>query len=182
MSPAEQEHEQKILDTQILTRGKFKVVDNFVIRATEVAVAFIGSTLMLMVSLQVISRYVFEFSIFAINAAAQFLLVWFFLLGAGLALRQGAHVGLDLLVNALPSRLGRIITAVSHCLVLLFLAQMLWGGFLALEPAMRQTEISLGITRFWVMLAFPVGFGLLIYHQLVLFYAVIRGQFGGKDT
>ena len=39
-----------------------------------------------------------------VNAAARLLLVWFFLLGAGIALRHGAHVGFELLLSALPPR------------------------------------------------------------------------------
>jgi TRAP-type C4-dicarboxylate transport system permease small subunit len=39
----------------------------------------------------VVSRYLFQFSIFFINSAARLLLVWFFLLGAGLALRRASR-------------------------------------------------------------------------------------------
>ena len=63
----------------------------------------IGALFTGMIVLEVVSRYLFDFSIFFINGAAQFLLVWFFLLGAGLALREGSHVGVEFLIKAVST-------------------------------------------------------------------------------
>ena len=65
--------------------------DKWLIRGTKFVLFAIGATFTSLITLEVLSRFVFSFSIFFTNAMARYLLVWFFLLGAGLALRQGAH-------------------------------------------------------------------------------------------
>jgi C4-dicarboxylate transporter DctQ subunit len=158
-------------DISISDRGLpriWQVVDRWVVGASEVLSCMVGVTFTILVSLEVVSRYVFNFSIFLVNSAAGFLLVWFFMAGAGLALRQGAHVGLDFVVTRLPARLALLVWVVAQVLVFVFLAIMLWSGYRTLGPAMRQVEGALGISLIWVMLAFPVGFLLLIYHQITM--------------
>lgn len=150
-------------------------LDRFLVRGTEVVLVGIGGTFTVLVSLEVLARYVFDFSIFAINALARFLLVWFFLLGAGPALREGAHVGLELVVRALPGRSRRLAGAAAQLIVLVFFLEMTWSGLASLGPALTRTEPALGISLFWVMLAFPTGFVLLIYHQFSLLLEELLG-------
>ena len=91
-------------------------------------------------------------------------------------MRQGAHVGLELLVDRLPRAQARAAALLAQLLVLAFFVLMLWSGWAALGPAARQVDSALGISILWVMLAFPVGFILLIYHQVTLLFASLRGR------
>jgi len=142
--------------------------DLFIVRATEFSLFAIGVLFTLMVTLEVISRYLFDFSISFVNAAAKILLVWFFLLGAGIALRHGAHVGFELLLTHLAPKRRRLIVLTGEFLALLFFIEMVWGGIVSLGPAFQQTEPGLGISLVWAFLAIPVGFLLLIYHMVIL--------------
>jgi len=153
--------------------------DRWVLRATEAAACLVGVAFTALITLEVVSRYLFQFSIFFINSAARLLLVWFFLLGAGLALRQGAHVGLEILVGRLPRAQARIWAVIAQLLAMLFFALMTWSAWRALGPAARQVDSALGLSIVWVMLAFPVGFVLLIYHQLVLLAGTLRARPSG---
>jgi TRAP-type C4-dicarboxylate transport system permease small subunit len=139
-----------------------------VLAATHGALFLIGSLFTLMIVLEVASRYFLDFSIFFINGAAQFLLVWFFLLGAGPALREGGHVGVEFLARAVSPSAGRALNGFAQALVFLFFCQMLWSGIAALPASWDQTEASTGLSLLWVMLAVPVGFVLLIYHQAAI--------------
>ena len=142
--------------------------DLFIVRATEFSLFAIGVLFTLMVTLEVISRYLFDFSISFVNAAAKILLVWFFLLGAGIALRHGAHVGFELLLTHLAPKRRRLIVLTGEFLALLFFIEMVWGGIVSLGPAFQQTEPGLGISLVWEFLAIPVCFLLLIYHMVIL--------------
>lgn len=145
--------------------GAWRVWDTWLIRATEVILFAIGATFTSLIALEVVSRFVFSFSIFFTNAAARYLLVWFFLLGAGLALRQGAHIGFEMLVRALPSPFRGRIEALAHSLAFLFFALMIWGGVSSLPQAWTEVDSSMGVRSVWGMAAIPVGFTLLFYHQ-----------------
>jgi TRAP-type C4-dicarboxylate transport system permease small subunit len=141
---------------------------------TEGGLFAIGALFTVMITLEVISRYLFSFSIFFVNAAAKFLLLWFFLLGAGIALRQGAHVGFELILTRMAPRRKRVLVLIGEFLALLFLMEMVWGGLHSLGPASSQGDQSLGISLVWAFLAIPVGFALLIYHMLLLIVVELR--------
>jgi TRAP-type C4-dicarboxylate transport system permease small subunit len=153
----------------------WRTLDAGVIILTKILLFLIGTAFTVLVSSEVLSRYVLNQSISQVNSTSRFLLVWFFMIGAGLALRQGAHVGLDILPRALPPLHAAILYFVAQTLVLTFFVQMLWGGYLALGASWSQVEGSLGVSMAWVMSAFPIGFALLIYHQAALVFGVIRG-------
>jgi TRAP-type C4-dicarboxylate transport system permease small subunit len=152
--------------------------DRWLLRATEALVCLVGVAFTVLITLEVASRFLFQFSIFFINSAARFLLVWFFLLGAGLALRQGAHVGLELLAGRLRPAPAQALAVLAQLVLLLFFGLMIWSSWAALGPAARQVDSALGLSILWVMLAFPVGFVLLLYHQLVLLHGTLRGPLG----
>ena len=148
--------------------------DRGVLTATRIFLFLIGALFSLMICLEVAARYLADFSIFFINGAAEALLVWFFLLGAGLALREGAHVGVELLVKAVSTRTRRVLISFAQAMALFFFGQMLWSGLLSLPASLEQTDAATGLTLFWVTLAFPVGFALLIYHQIAIVTSVFR--------
>jgi TRAP-type C4-dicarboxylate transport system permease small subunit len=155
--------------------------DRALIRTTEIALFLIGVVFTLMITLEVISRFVFSFSISFVNAAARMLLVWFFLLGAGIALRRGAHVGFELLISALPAAGRRAMVLLGLALAMAFSLEMIWSGIFSIGPALRQTEPGLDVSVVWVVAALPVGFLLLLYHAVVLVYVELRGAPAAGD-
>lgn len=150
--------------------------DQGIVVATKVLVAFVGAGFTILVCAEVASRFLFDSSIAQANAMARLLLVWFFMLGAGLAFRQGAHIGLTTLSQRLSPRGAEILRIFAQVLILTFLLEMLWGSYLALFASLKQVEGTLRISMAWVMGAYPIGFGLLIYHQGVLLVDHARSE------
>lgn len=152
----------------------WRAVDLAVMRVTAFALCAVGGVFTVMVTAEVVSRYVFSHSIFFVNAGARLLLVWFFLLGAGVALRHNAHVGFELLVARLHGTRRRALLTVAYLASLVFFLEMIWGGIYSIGPALPQNEAGLGISVVWFVLAVPVGFVLLTYHALVLLTVLWR--------
>jgi TRAP-type C4-dicarboxylate transport system permease small subunit len=159
-----------------LLPGAWQRADRAIVRATEAALFAVGVLFTIMITLEVISRYVFNFSIYFVNAAARLLLIWFFLLGAGIALRHGAHVGFELLLSALTAERRRLVVFGGLCVTGVFYLEMIWAGIHSLGPAMRQSEPGLDISLAWPILAIPVGFALLLYHLLVIMWVELRRE------
>jgi TRAP-type C4-dicarboxylate transport system permease small subunit len=170
----------KIEEQRRFLPPKWRMFDRAAIRVTEFTLFVVGSLFATMVSLEVTSRYVFNFSILFVNAAARMLLVWFFLLGAGLALRHGAHVGVEFILSRLAPHRRRPVFFIAQSLALVFFLEMVWSGLSSLGPALHQTEPGLEIRLFWGFLAIPVGFALLIYHMLVLMVCELRRMSAGE--
>jgi TRAP-type C4-dicarboxylate transport system permease small subunit len=164
----------RMREQQLCLPPAWQAADAAVVRTTEYALFAVGITFAVMITLEVISRYVFSFSIFVVNAAARLLLVWFFMLGAGVALRHGAHVGFELIVSRLAPARRRVVLLAGYALSLAFFAQMIWSGAYSVRPALGQVEPGLDISLVWVVVAVPVGFALLAYHVVVLIVAELR--------
>ena len=172
--PAEQAGDERAAAQAAHLPVAWRRVDRVIIRGSEWSLFAIGALFTVMITLEVLSRFVFNFSIYFVNAAARFLLVWFFLVGAGVALRHGAHVGFELVVTALRPSRRRAIIVLGLVLILSFSAQMIWAGFYSFGPSLRQTEAGLGISLAWIVTAVPIGFALIAYHAIVLIYGEFR--------
>jgi len=165
---------RRVAAQQAVLPPAWRSSDRAIVVATEFVLFLVGALFTIVVTLAVFTRYVFDFSLFFVDASARLLLVWFFLLGAGIALRHGAHVGFELLLSWMSPRKQRTTRIVGYLFSLLFFIEMLWGGLYAMGPAASQTEAGLNISLVWIVAAVPAGFLLLTYHIIVLIYGEIR--------
>ncbi len=128
------------------------------------ALVVLMSVMVIDVSWQVASRFVFGAPSSFTEELAGFLLIWIGLLGAAYGVRTGAHLGIDLLVTTLRGTLHRAATMLAHALVALFaLSAMVAGGIRLVQLAFQLNQISaaMGIRMGFVYLALPIA-GLLI--------------------
>lgn len=109
------------------------------------------------VGAQVISRYVFSFSIAWASETATVAQIWMVLLGAGIAMRQGMHVGVDLLLQALPRPFAAALNVAVLVLGVFFLAVVVYGSFRLLKVGSIQKMPVIGIKMYWAYLVVPLG-------------------------
>ena len=108
-----------------------------------------------------------------------------FLLGAGYALREGAHVRIDLVAGRLSRRAQAWIDIFGAVFMLLPVsAIILWYGWDAFLLSWRENEVSTdagGLLRWPVKLLIPAGFALLILQGIA--ETIKRAAFlrGGHD-
>jgi len=138
--------------------------------ATNRAVIFLMMAVMTtLVFVNVIARYVFNFSIIWAEEVSQYLMIWIAYLGAGLALREGRHVALELLHDRLSAPLSRWVRMAVGGILLAFLGWVTVLGFqFALFVWNQETpvlNISLGIPS----LAIPIGTLLFAVHLVLMF-------------
>lgn len=155
--------------------------DTALVTITKVILAFTGLAFTGMVLTEVGSRFIFDTSVAQANSVSRFLLVWFFMIGAGLALRKGAHVGLEIFVQQLPPRGGNVVAILVGLLLVGFFALMAGSGWTAFQSSLAQRDAALQVSMGWVMAAFPIGFALLVYHQLALLADRVFGPHGARS-
>jgi TRAP-type C4-dicarboxylate transport system permease small subunit len=115
---------------------------------------------------QVATRYVLGDPLIWSEEAARYLFVWVSMIGAALAIREGGHFGLDLLIRRVPAAkavLGPMVTVV----VLVFLIILLKTGIDETNLAARQFAMTFPMRMQWAYLALPVGAGLMLFHIAV---------------
>jgi len=106
-------------------------------RALKAAIAACLAVMVVLVFGNVVLRYVFNSGIATSEELSRWLLVWLTFLGAIVALRQHAHLGVDTLVRALPPR-GRL-----ACFIVSY-ALMLYADFLLTLGSWKQAVLTFG--------------------------------------
>ena len=77
----------------------------------------------------VVLRYVFNSGITWSEEMSRFLFVWMVFLGAIAALKENMHLGVDIVINALPHKAKKVVFIVSNLLVLYVLWLLLNGSW-----------------------------------------------------
>lgn len=108
-------------------------------RATEGLIALMLAVMVVLVFGNVVLRYGFNSGITVSEELSRWLFIWITFLGAIVALRERAHLGVDMVVAKLPP-LGKKI-----CLVLSYGA-MLYILWLLFQGGMAQTRINWAVT------------------------------------
>lgn len=137
------------------------------------------------VLLQVIGRYVFNFSIDWAAESATFAQVWMILLAAGLAMRRKLHVSVDALVTVLPESILRFLTLVIAIPCLWFLWHAIAGSMALIDIGRIQTSPVLQIPMWIPYLSLPLGlsyFGLELILFLLAKWKDPKGQAGEMET
>jgi len=134
--------------------------------------ALIGAMMVAMFGLvftNVVTRYGLGFSIAWAEEVSSFLMIWITYLGAGLALRQGRHVAIELFQDLLPSPMCRAVRTVLGLAVLGFLGFLVYLGFQFVVFGWAQdTPVTL-VPRGIPYLAIPLGALLLGAHLILVF-------------
>jgi C4-dicarboxylate transporter DctQ subunit len=123
------------------------------------------------VLVQVLGRYVFNYSIGGAVETATFAQIWMVLLAAGIAMRRGLHVGVDALAAKFPLWLGRLVTLAVGALCLWFLWVAVIGSFGLIRVGLIQTSPSLAIPMWLPYLSLPIG---LVYFAFELILALVE--------
>ena len=127
--------------------------------------------MVLMVFGNVVLRYAFNSGITVSEELSRWLMVWLTFLGAIVALREHAHLGVDTLVRALPPAGKRICFLLSYGL-------MLYADWLLLAGSWRQTIITAGdrapATNLSVGLFYGAGIVFGVSAGVILIYDLVR--------
>lgn len=107
---------------------------------------------------QVLGRYVFNYSISWTEETAKFAQIWVVLIGAGITMRRGLHVAVDVLAAMLPLNLARVLMVVVAAGCLWFLGIIVYGSLPLIELGwMFETSPVLQIPMWTIYLGLPLG-------------------------
>lgn len=129
----------------------------------------VGALLVLVCSVtatQVVFRFVLKAPLAWSDELATFSFVWFALLGAALAVRENAHIGVDALVRVLATRYRGLIAVGSLLLIQFFLGCLVKLGMDLLQRIGDQRSAGLQVKIFWLYLSLPVSAALMLLHTI----------------
>ena len=129
----------------------------------------------------VVMRYGFGQSFAWAEEISRYLVVWLCFLASGLALRQGAHIAVETLPEALPGPAARLVRLLVVLLVGLFLVLLAWWGWEYAMFAWKQRSPVLRLSAGMVYLAVPVGCVLMLVHLALMAPAFVRQARSDED-
>lgn len=129
-----------------------------------VSLATLMVAMVVSVTWQVLSRYLFVVPAAWTEELARFLLIWIGMLGAAFAYRSGSHLGLDLLPAKLQGRSKVRLSRITHFICMVFAAAVLvMGGssLVAMTWELKQYSAAMGLPIAFVYAVIPTS-GMLI--------------------
>lgn len=152
-------------------------VNGPVTRAGRTLAAFLVAAMMLLATLPIVARGLFDYGADWAEELARATLVWSVLTVLPYAYRAGTHVAIDSFAAALPPRLVTLASLAINALVVwvagIFLVESV--GFF--ERGLTIVSQSMGFRYAWVYAIVPVSFALLISVGVELCLRLVRSLF-----
>ncbi len=150
-------------------------------RLAEFVLVVMLTLMVIMVFGNVVLRYGFNSGIMSSEEVSRYLFIWITFLGAIIAMRQNAHLGLDTIVRLLPSAGKKFCFTLSNLLMLGCCVLMFYGTYKqhGINATTRSPVVEIPMS--WV---YGVGYltsvamGLMIATKLV---RLARGQYSDDD-
>lgn len=130
-----------------------------------------------LVFINVIMRYLGGRSLIWVEELTQYQMIWVAWLGAGLALREGRHVAVDLLPDALPRMLQRFSRQLLAAAMAVFLLVLMVLGLQIVQFTWSQETPVLGWPAGLPYLAVPVGAACMLVHLLLFWREFVARDF-----
>ncbi len=147
-------------------------------RAEEGLIAFLLAVMTIIVFVQVVARYVFNYSFVWALELVTYLFAALIFLGMAYGVRVGAHIGIDLLVKSLGPRGARVAGAFAAALCIVYSGIVLVGSVQYVEK-MRSIGImaqDLPVEQWIPRLVLPLGFLLLLLRFAQVFFRIVTGR------
>jgi TRAP-type C4-dicarboxylate transport system permease small subunit len=116
----------------------------------------------------VVTRYLVQFSLAFTEELVVSLFVWLTLLGTSIAFRDGTHLGFSFVVDRSPRALQRLSVWFAAALGVIVFGLLVYFGLeqVRLEHMLGATSEALAIPQWWYTIGVPV-FGLVILARIL---------------
>ena len=140
-----------------------RAIDGF-FRLLELLVVVCMAAMVVMVFGNVVLRYGFNSGITVSEELSRYCFIWLTYIGAMVAMRDGAHLGVDTLIKHLP-RLGRRACFALSQLLMLFCNVLFFMGTFEMHE-LQRTNVSpvVGISMIWV---YGIGYVVSVVMALI---------------
>ena len=151
-----------------------RILDLFC-RGIEVLIAIALLIMVVLVFGNVVLRYGFNSGITVSEEVSRWLFVWLVFLGAIVALKEGGHLGSDMLVSRLPVLGKKIFLVVGH-LLMLFITWLIFSG--ALQQARINADVAAPVTGAPVAIFYSAGIVFAVATGIFLIYELFLALTG----
>ena len=132
------------------TVNAIRRIERLAVRVTEAVLVLLLAGMVVMVFTNVVLRYGFNSGLNISEEMSRYFFVWLTFIGAILAFRDHAHVGVETFVRLLGTR-GRIVcVAISNAVILACMVVLVWGTWRQHDINASMTAPVVGLSMIWV--------------------------------
>ena len=141
-------------------------------------ITFLMAAMTLLTFMQVVSRYVFNYSFAWVLEGTGVMFAWLVFIGMGYGVRVGAHIGVDAAVRLLGPKSARVVAIIATLLCLTYAAIVTYGSIqyvykmYSIGIEMQDIPIQSWIPR----IILPLGFLLLGLRFMQVLWRLVTGQ------
>lgn len=132
---------------------------------------YLGITLVIMLifllSIQVISRYIFNNPLGWTEELARYSYIWMIFIGTVLATREREHVRVELLKVFISEKTWNILTLFNDFIILVFWLFLIPASFKYATFAMNIDASGFGFPMFYVFVSLPIAGVLCMIHTVI---------------
>lgn len=156
-----------------------KVLYRYFAPVVDILAIYLLSILVIVVFVNVCSRYALNLPLAWSEELAKILLVWVTFIGAAVASRRGRHLKIEDVLKRMDEKGQRKMYIYINVVVSLFLVFMIWKGF-SFSIAMKDTVTdALRISNMVLYAALPVGATLMLPYSIrniIYYYSDNKGR------
>lgn len=157
---------------------KFCKILNLIVSVITVAIMIF---LTVLVTVNVISRFVFNNPIAWQYEATLVTMSWVVFLGMSITFANDEQMRLTFVRDALPEKIRDKFMAVLDVIVILFLIAGTYFSISVVQNAFGTTYQTIPISRGWFYLPFPIGCVISIFQIINVNLKKLTGRFGKED-
>ncbi|MBZ8134364.1 TRAP transporter small permease [Afifella sp. IM 167] len=136
------------------------------------AMLWLYAFITLVIVIEVLRRFVFDYSSLWGEEAARFAFIYLVWISAAVGIRNRAHIRFDILANLLPPRPAALLSAFGNVAVIVF---AVFAVYWSLDPIMTSLRFGsvtegLRLSRAWFLVAVPLGFTLVVIRALMVLW------------
>jgi TRAP-type C4-dicarboxylate transport system permease small subunit len=155
-----------------------KILDTVSFVLEKIALV-LATTILLIVFLLVLSGVVFRiinFRFAMYEELSRWGLVGMTFIGASVALKQKLHVGINMLVQALPVTIGKICLTIAYLVVIAAMVVATIYSYRTAIAARGMTGDIVPLPMMYIKFTLPLGMVMIIFHLLAGFVKIFKAK------
>jgi len=133
----------------------------------EIVSAAMLAAIVVLLSMQVFTRYVAKGSLLWAGEMAEWLFVWMTFIAAVLVFRDKGHIVIDIVFDLLPEKVKKVLTILTTTLIHVFLFVLLYYSIPVVKAYSNQTATSVEISKSFLFVSLPVSALLMLTVSLL---------------
>lgn len=131
-------------------------------RLVQFVMILLLSGMVFLIFAQVLFRYVLNHPLAWTEELSRHFMIWAAFLGAAIAYRKKAHLGVDVLVLQFSPRWQGVMVWFVHLVSILFAGFLVYYGIDIVKKTMHQLSSALGIPMGYIYASIPVGAAIIL--------------------